>query len=624
MTTRRVALASFIFLALLASFSLLPVQTYTGASAQEQQPQRATPETPQFGRLEISTSPGGYPLSINGQPFGETTASNRLIDLPPGEYRIEVAFPGGQRWVRDVSIRGGERKCIALVYRSPSPGAASPETPPTPSSTHHGEFGQDDISGGIVDCGATATTRGGRVPAAEQPLILRQYPPGATLPPVTSPQEALSKKSAPPKTSPQKTSPRVIELSPPPPPPPPLPPGTATPAQQQTEPPKSVDDKSKNEDYTVVPIFYGTDRARTGAKEPKDFYGAGRGQLEMGTCEVSIPKTHQRGQLESPSIWRLEFKEDPKLHVVLLSVKPLATSEFNSQFQTRLGAAKSRDVFVFVHGYNVKFVDAARRTAQLAYDLQFPGVPVLYSWPSQGSLSGYTMDEAAVERSEQHLKKFLADLAALGAGARIHLIAHSMGNRALTRVLRDLAHTNTTPLFSEVILTAPDIDAEVFEQQLAPAIQKIARRVTLYASSSDAALLASKTVHGYQRAGDSLPEIIVVPGIDTIDASGIDTDMLGHSYFAQMKVVMDDMNLLLIASKLPGERSLLEQVRGANKYWRLPGAIVGTDGQRPGIIPGARFLTLRNGLILAALFGAFVAVAVWLVLRARRRRAPAL
>ena len=33
--------------------------------------------------------------------------------------------------------------------------------------------------------------------------------------------------------------------------------------------------------------------------------------------------------------------------------------------------AKVLDVLVFVHGYNVGFEDAARRAAQLAYDLNF-------------------------------------------------------------------------------------------------------------------------------------------------------------------------------------------------------------------------------------------------------------
>ncbi len=61
--------------------------------------------------------------------------------------------------------------------------------------------------------------------------------------------------------------------------------------------------------------------------------------------------------------------------------------------------ASCRDVLVFVPGYNVSFVNAVRRTAQLAYDLDFGGVPVLYSWPSAGSAAAYVADGAAADFS---------------------------------------------------------------------------------------------------------------------------------------------------------------------------------------------------------------------------------
>ena len=52
---------------------------------------------------------------------------------------------------------------------------------------------------------------------------------------------------------------------------------------------------------------------------------------------------------------------------------------------------------------------------------------------------------------------------------------------------------------------------------------KTADRVTLYASSSDEALALSKQVHGYPRAGESGDQLVVVPGIDTIDVSAVNT-----------------------------------------------------------------------------------------------------
>jgi esterase/lipase superfamily enzyme len=93
-----------------------------------------------------------------------------------------------------------------------------------------------------------------------------------------------------------------------------------------------------------------------------------------------------------------------------------------------------------------------------------------------------------------------------------------MGNRALTRAVASLL--TDKPIIrsrlKEVILAAPDIDAEVFKRDIVPALTKTDSPVTLYASSEDLALAASKKVHGYPRAGDSGQGLVVVPGIETI------------------------------------------------------------------------------------------------------------
>ena len=112
-----------------------------------------------------------------------------------------------------------------------------------------------------------------------------------------------------------------------------------------------------------------------------------------------------------------------------------------------------------------------------------------------------------------------------------------MGNRALTRALGSLLAEDLSvrPRLKEVILTAPDIDADVFRRDIAPALVASGRPITLYASSKDLALVASKKVHGYARAGDAGPGLVVLPGIETIDASTVDTSLLAHSYFAETR-----------------------------------------------------------------------------------------
>jgi esterase/lipase superfamily enzyme len=299
-------------------------------------------------------------------------------------------------------------------------------------------------------------------------------------------------------------------------------------------------------------------------------YGGERGDLTLGTCEVAIPKRHEIGELESPSIFRLEFREDPAKHVSVLRTTRIDPDEFFGQCRRCIERSESKGAFVFVHGYNVSFNDAARRTAQIAYDLRFDGVPMFYSWPSKATMTGYTIDETNVQWTVPHLKAFLAQVSQRAGARQVHLIAHSMGNRALTSALRDLSFQPdaSRPKFHEVVLTAPDIDAEVFKQDIAPAIVKTAQRVTLYASSNDVALAYSKTFHGYPRAGDTGGELVVIPGIDTIDVSAVDTSLLGHSYYGSNDSVLADLFEVLHDAAPPDQRKWLRAAQlGVLRYW---------------------------------------------------------
>lgn len=301
-------------------------------------------------------------------------------------------------------------------------------------------------------------------------------------------------------------------------------------------------------------------------------YGYDRGELELGSCEVSIPKDHRVGSLESPSVLRLEFREDPERHIVLMEVHPRTADEFYADLRSCVGRSGRKEAFVFIHGYNVGFETAARRTAQIAYDLKFDGAPIFYSWPSREGLLAYTVDETNVAWTVPHLKEFLLGVARQSEAKSVHLIAHSMGNRALTSALRELSLEMKAdcPRFHEVVLTAPDVDADVFRRDLAPAIVNTADRVTLYASSNDEALIASKAVHGYRRAGDSGDKVVVVPGVDTVDVSEVDTSFIGHSYYGSNSTVLADLFELMHGSKPPDQRKWLRSMElGALKYWKF-------------------------------------------------------
>jgi esterase/lipase superfamily enzyme len=324
--------------------------------------------------------------------------------------------------------------------------------------------------------------------------------------------------------------------------------------------------------YAVVRVFFATDRDLTGKPKPAEMFGVGRSLLRHGTADVSIPRDHKTGELEGPSILRFEFRPDPEKHVVLLQVNvDSRDSVLDSIRKDGVERSAQRSAFIFVHGYNVSFEDAARRTAQMSYDLRFDGAATFYSWPSRANPLAYTVDEDNSEWGKPNLKGFLDDLFTRSGAQSIYLIAHSMGNRALIGALTDLMAEK--PHFQErlreVILAAPDIDAEIFKRDIVPALTAVGKPVTLYVSANDRALAASKAIQGYPRAGDTDGGVIVASGIETIDASDVDTSFLGHSYYADERSVLSDLFHLFQGNR-PDRRFGLQPVEVQDgRYWRI-------------------------------------------------------
>lgn len=325
--------------------------------------------------------------------------------------------------------------------------------------------------------------------------------------------------------------------------------------------------------YTLVKVFFGTDRKVLGGAAPIATFGNERSSLvSYGEVDVSIPRDHKLGALESPSLWRLRIHEDPNKDVMVLRASIMTTESFVASLRNEVNASSKKSLLVFVHGYNVGFADAARRTAQMAYDLAFPGTAVFFSWPSQDQTVAYTVDEQNIEWAQPHLEQFLRNLLSQSNAESIYLVAHSMGNRALTKALVSLAASEPRSVarIKEVILAAPDIDADVFVEQIAPGLAKLGAPITLYASSNDRALMASKEVHGATRAGESGEHIVVFRGIETVDASNTDTGLVGHSYYGDRRSVLSDIFYVVRDDKRAAQRFGLRAVTLKDQtYWLI-------------------------------------------------------
>jgi esterase/lipase superfamily enzyme len=323
-------------------------------------------------------------------------------------------------------------------------------------------------------------------------------------------------------------------------------------------------------EFVIVPIYYATNRSRPTGRLMSPYYGAGRGVLRFGRLEISIPIQHKIGELERPKWWKLEFTENPRKHITIRGITELGWGSFRDSLNENIEDSSEHDSLIFVHGYNVNFRDAAIRTAQIAADLKFQGPTILFSWPSQGKALKYMVDENNAHWATEDLEKFIRMTLTETFAKSVHIIAHSMGGRLLTEALHRLSLSQplqTKARVRHLIFAAPDIDADTF-RVLADQFHSRSERCTLYASSNDEALALSKKLHGYARAGDTGESIVVMPGVDTIDASAMDTSLLGHSYYGSKRSVLSDIHDLIRYNHGPeGRFGLLSRDHALGRYW---------------------------------------------------------
>lgn len=328
--------------------------------------------------------------------------------------------------------------------------------------------------------------------------------------------------------------------------------------------------------FEIVDVLYATDRERKATGEQSSISGflnrlPEKAQLSYGICHVTVPKKHTLGNVEAPSVWTFWAEAKSSKHFTIKGYSERSSSTFIKELHDRVDGSVGKSCFIFIHGYNVSFVDAAKRTAQLSCDLKFLGVPILYSWASAADPRRYSKDEDTVSMTVKRLTAFLAKVLEVSGAEQIHLIAHSMGNRALVNALERLTVSpdSSKKPFKQVVLTAPDVPRKDVEPLIKAASDK-AERVTLYASKKDKALGLSQFKHKYERLGKVYGYPYVLEGMDSIDASKVRTDFWGHTVVASTRTVLGDLAALVADGKPPDRRfGLLRLKSPGGVFWAI-------------------------------------------------------
>jgi esterase/lipase superfamily enzyme len=330
--------------------------------------------------------------------------------------------------------------------------------------------------------------------------------------------------------------------------------------------------------YVEIPIYYLTDRDTTGLPDAKSHYNAEfrKDGIEGGSISVVLASKLQfdNPPRARPKSWRdagrpvdnVDFEVNPPL--------PIGGRGSGQLLTSLLKDSTAKKLLLFVHGFNVSYVEAVVRAVQLAHDIEFDGDIIVYSWPSVGSVLSYGHDEDSERISQHHLKEILQELEAVRKYDAIFVLAHSMGTRLLSDALTGLIDTDyQATSIKEIVLAAPDINTLEFRGYIEPKIlERFKFRTTVYMSTNDFPLKISRILHEYPRLGDPTYERYIQKGVEVVDASSNSPvrRSWGHSYVWDNPLVTADFSKLINLGRGANSRGLRAVTDpSAVVYWVL-------------------------------------------------------
>lgn len=305
--------------------------------------------------------------------------------------------------------------------------------------------------------------------------------------------------------------------------------------------------------------------------ERPDTYFNGERSLDpdYAKASISVPPDHEVGGIEWPS----QLPGDPEKDFVTrqasyLPDRAAMMAELNSKLMEK--PKGQRSVFLFIHGYNTLFAEGLYRFAQITHDGNHGGVPVLFTWASAGSLKDYVYDLNSALSARSALEQTIRDLANSKA-EKIFILAHSMGNWLLMETARQMTPSERQRLerkIDQVVLAAPDIDIDVFKEQLR-AMKRTAnsgKPFIIIVSEDDRALRISEVIAGGKaRVGAYQNETELAElGAIVIDLTDLEAlDGAKHAKFAQIAGLSPELRDVLqqqnLRSSTPQGGSQLNQ-----------------------------------------------------------------
>ena len=332
-------------------------------------------------------------------------------------------------------------------------------------------------------------------------------------------------------------------------------------------------------------FFYATTRRAT-SDLLADVAAERSGSLSLGSFDARI----SRQMRVQPSVW-----EDPEF-LRVLPARALAPSPFFDQLKSAMEQSPHRSVLIMVWGWKERWVSAAAKTAYLSYLLDIDTPVVVFDWPANQGVDarGYLAAQKMARTSGADLGQFVEGVIEHVRPENLWLVALSMGSQVVSDGLEYMAQrpdlADAEKEIAHVVLAAPDVAEDEFDQKFAVQISKLSRHLTVYVSSTDQALLLSQWINRGSRVGrvakaqpndSSESQFELTDGllmlksagtqeIEVVDVTPINRHRNRHHFLTDDPEFLDELYLRLLRPLEPiGRRLYPARTKDGVVFWIL-------------------------------------------------------
>ena len=331
--------------------------------------------------------------------------------------------------------------------------------------------------------------------------------------------------------------------------------------------------------------FFVTNRQKTeDADTLMDRFGNTRAaELRFGLFDTVIEPSLGLGMLINPSEW---FQNE---EIRIANLESLQREAFVKRLRNIVEASPQRSLLVVVHGFRERFPSALRKTAFVGTILDINSPVMVFDWPGdQGATpAGYRRARTVASESGAELAATLELIINEVRPEKLWLIANSMGGQVVVDAFSDLyqrpGFADRQFEIEDVVLTAPDVGREQFNDQFKQEMAALSRNLTVYVSSNDRALVMSRIINRQARLGESTlgPAMreeaarvsdLLEPDDDRVtlvDVTPVNRTRNFHNFSLETPEFFDDLFVRLTNEEVPRTRTLYRLDTPGGAYWVL-------------------------------------------------------